>query len=77
MTKLFPVHDGAITDAVADYIFSGGHLGDPEMHGYFTSHFEHLSGLEQRVVITRCKTMFSRMIVDAVRAELEAYDGRQ
>ncbi|MEY9198410.1 hypothetical protein ABIA16_003526 [Sinorhizobium fredii] len=76
MLKLFPEHDRAVTNAVVDYIFAGGHLGDPEMHQHFKHCFEHLTGLEQRLIITRCKMAVSRMIVGAIKAELEAYDGR-
>lgn len=77
MRKLFPEHDRAVTDAVVEYIFSGGHLGDPEMHQHFKNCFEHLSGLEQRLIISRCKMAVSRMIVGAIKSELEAADGRQ
>lgn len=75
MRKIFPEHDRAITDAVVDYVMTGGHLGEPGQHGYFANRFDHLAGLEQRMIITRCKMAVSRMIVGAIRREVEtAYD---
>ncbi len=75
MRKLFPEHDRAVTDAVVDYVMSGGHLGDPGQHQHFKGRFSNLAGLEQRVIITRCKIAVSRMMVGAIRREIEAsYD---
>ncbi|CAN7263082.1 hypothetical protein LJR098_001108 [Rhizobium sp. LjRoot98] len=73
MRKLFPQHDRAITGAVVDYLMSGGHLGDPSQHDHFRDRFSHLAGLEQRVIITRCKIAVSRLIVGAIRQEMETY----
>lgn len=67
MIDRFPGHQGAVEQAALDYIFDGGWIGDPRQHDYFRDRFRHLSGIEQRVVITRCKLAVGRKILEAVR----------